>query len=35
MKNVTKVVVNEEAVTSEAQPLIIYADAAPESASAG
>ncbi|WP_170337591.1 ATP-dependent Clp protease ATP-binding subunit ClpX [Ruegeria arenilitoris] len=35
MKNVTKVVVNEEAVTSDAQPLIIYADAAPESASAG
>lgn len=35
MKNVTEVVVNEEAVTSEAQPLIIYADAAPESASAG
>jgi ATP-dependent Clp protease ATP-binding subunit ClpX len=35
MKNVTEVVVNEEAVNSEAQPLIIYADAAPESASAG
>ena len=34
MKNVTEVVVNEEAVTSEKQPLIIYADAA-ESASAG
>ncbi len=35
MKNVTEVVVNEEAVSSDAQPLIIYADAAPESASAG
>ena len=35
MKNVTKVVVNEEAVTSDAQPLIIYADAGKESASAG
>ncbi|MGV6804198.1 MAG: ATP-dependent Clp protease ATP-binding subunit ClpX [Ruegeria sp.] len=35
MKNVTKVVVNEEAVASDAQPLIIYADAEPESASAG
>ncbi|WP_298936955.1 ATP-dependent Clp protease ATP-binding subunit ClpX [uncultured Ruegeria sp.] len=35
MKNVTEVVVNEEAVNSEAQPLIIYADAAQESASAG
>ncbi len=35
MKNVTKVVVNEEAVAADAQPLIIYADAAPESASAG
>ncbi len=35
MKNVTKVVVNDEAVTSEAQPLIIYADAGKESASAG
>ncbi|CUH47313.1 ATP-dependent Clp protease ATP-binding subunit ClpX [Ruegeria atlantica] len=34
MKNVTEVVVNEEAVSSEKQPLIIYADAA-ESASAG
>ncbi|WP_299986759.1 ATP-dependent Clp protease ATP-binding subunit ClpX [uncultured Ruegeria sp.] len=34
MKNVTEVVVNEEAVTSESQPLIIYADPA-ESASAG
>ncbi|UWR01880.1 ATP-dependent Clp protease ATP-binding subunit ClpX [Ruegeria conchae] len=34
MKNVTEVVVNEEAVTSESQPLIIYADTA-ESASAG
>ncbi|GAA6158626.1 MULTISPECIES: ATP-dependent Clp protease ATP-binding subunit ClpX [Ruegeria] len=34
LKNVTEVVVNEEAVTSESQPLIIYADAA-ESASAG
>ncbi|TMV09724.1 ATP-dependent Clp protease ATP-binding subunit ClpX [Ruegeria sediminis] len=35
MKNVTKVVVNEEAVTSDAQPLIIYAEAGKESASAG
>ncbi len=35
MKNVTEVVVNEEAVSSDKQPLIIYADAAPESASAG
>ncbi|NVO57228.1 ATP-dependent Clp protease ATP-binding subunit ClpX [Rhodobacteraceae bacterium B1Z28] len=35
MKNVTEVVVNEEAVISEAQPLIIYADPAQESASAG
>ncbi len=34
LKNVTEVVVNEEAVTSETQPLIIYADTA-ESASAG
>ncbi len=34
LKNVTEVMVNLEAVTSEAQPLIIYADAA-ESASAG
>ncbi|WP_170507477.1 ATP-dependent Clp protease ATP-binding subunit ClpX [Ruegeria arenilitoris] len=34
MKNVTEVVVNEEAVSSDKQPLIIYADAA-ESASAG
>ncbi|SDW16686.1 ATP-dependent Clp protease ATP-binding subunit ClpX [Ruegeria halocynthiae] len=34
MKNVTEVVVNEEAVLSDSQPLIIYADAA-ESASAG
>ncbi len=35
MKNVTEVVVNEEAVTSDKQPLIIYADTAQESASAG
>ncbi|MEX0318572.1 MAG: ATP-dependent Clp protease ATP-binding subunit ClpX [Ruegeria sp.] len=35
MKNVTKVVVNEEAVVSDSQPLIIYADADKESASAG
>ncbi|NOD35108.1 MULTISPECIES: ATP-dependent Clp protease ATP-binding subunit ClpX [unclassified Ruegeria] len=35
MKNVSEVVVNEEAVASESQPLFIYADAAPESASAG
>ncbi|CAD0184962.1 ATP-dependent Clp protease ATP-binding subunit ClpX [Ruegeria sp. THAF57] len=34
LKNVTEVVVNEEAVSSDSQPLIIYADAA-ESASAG
>ena len=34
LKNVTEVVVNEEAVSSDTQPLIIYADAA-ESASAG
>ena len=34
MENVTKVVVNEEAVTSDAQPLMIYADEK-ESASAG
>jgi len=35
LKNVTEVMVNLEAVTSDAQPLIIYADAGPESASAG
>nr|WP_170614700.1 ATP-dependent Clp protease ATP-binding subunit ClpX [uncultured Ruegeria sp.] len=35
MKNVTEVVVNEEAVMSDAQPLFIYADAGQESASAG
>jgi len=35
MENVTKVVVNEEAVTSDAQPLKIYADADKESATAG
>ncbi|MCX8953316.1 MULTISPECIES: ATP-dependent Clp protease ATP-binding subunit ClpX [unclassified Ruegeria] len=35
MKNVSEVVVNEEAVMSDAQPLFIYADAAKESASAG
>ena len=35
MENVTKVVVNEEAVTSDAQPLKIYADSDKESASAG
>ena len=35
MDNVTKVVVNEEAVTSDAQPLLIYADAEKGSASAG
>ncbi|GGH22714.1 ATP-dependent Clp protease ATP-binding subunit ClpX [Cribrihabitans marinus] len=35
MENVTKVVVNEEAVTSDAQPLMIYADAEKGSASAG
>ena len=28
MENVSEVVVNEEAVTSEAKPLMIYADAA-------
>ncbi len=32
MKNVTEVVVNEEAVSSDSQPLIIYADASQESA---
>ncbi len=35
MENVTKVVVNEEAVISDAQPLKIYADADKESATAG
>ncbi|MEX0349109.1 MAG: ATP-dependent Clp protease ATP-binding subunit ClpX [Paracoccaceae bacterium] len=35
MEHVTKVVVNEEAVTSEAQPLMIYADADKEPATAG
>ncbi|MCA0907447.1 ATP-dependent Clp protease ATP-binding subunit ClpX [Ruegeria marisrubri] len=35
MKNVSEVVVNEEAVISDSQPLFIYADAAKESASAG
>ncbi|UUV06916.1 ATP-dependent Clp protease ATP-binding subunit ClpX [Ruegeria sp. YS9] len=35
MKNVSEVVVNEEAVMSDSQPLFIYTDAAPESASAG
>ncbi|WP_170473447.1 ATP-dependent Clp protease ATP-binding subunit ClpX [Ruegeria arenilitoris] len=35
LKNVAEVVVNLEAVTSDAQPLIIYADSAQESASAG
>ncbi|MBE1284109.1 MAG: ATP-dependent Clp protease ATP-binding subunit ClpX [Rhodobacteraceae bacterium] len=35
MESVTKVVVNEEAVTSEAQPLMIHADADKEPASAG
>jgi len=35
MENVTKVVVNEEAVTSDAQPLKIYADAEKEPATAG
>jgi ATP-dependent Clp protease ATP-binding subunit ClpX len=35
MDSVTKVVVNEEAVTSEAQPLMIHADAEKEPASAG
>ncbi|WP_298853440.1 ATP-dependent Clp protease ATP-binding subunit ClpX [uncultured Ruegeria sp.] len=35
MKNVSEVVVNEEAVISESQPLFIYTDATPESASAG
>ncbi|AXT26753.1 ATP-dependent Clp protease ATP-binding subunit ClpX [Ruegeria sp. AD91A] len=35
MKNVSEVVVNEEAVISDSQPLFIYTDAAPESASAG
>ncbi|MEP4700721.1 MAG: AAA family ATPase, partial [Parasphingorhabdus sp.] len=35
MENVTKVVVNEEAANSDAQPLMIYADAEKEPASAG
>jgi ATP-dependent Clp protease ATP-binding subunit ClpX len=35
MENVSEVVVNEEAVTSEANPLIIYADAKKAAASAG
>ena len=35
MESVTKVVVNEEAVISEAQPLMIHADAEKEPASAG
>ena len=35
MDNVEEVVVNEEAVTSEAAPLMIYADAKKEGASAG
>jgi ATP-dependent Clp protease ATP-binding subunit ClpX len=35
LDSVTEVVVNEEAVTSDAQPLMIHADAAKEPASAG
>ena len=35
MESVEKVVVNEEAVTSDAQPLMIHADAAKEPATAG
>ncbi len=35
MENVEEVVVNEEAVTSDAAPLLIYADAKKEGASAG
>ena len=35
MDDVTEVVVNEEAVTSEAKPLMIYADQKKEGASAG
>lgn len=35
LENVNKVVVNEEAVTSDAQPLVIYGDAEKESATAG
>lgn len=35
MENVTEVVVNEEAVNSDAQPLMIYGDAKKEPASAG
>ncbi|WP_146344105.1 ATP-dependent Clp protease ATP-binding subunit ClpX [Falsiphaeobacter marinintestinus] len=35
MENVTKVVVNEEAANSDAQPLMIYADAEKEPATAG
>ncbi len=34
MESVTKVVVNEEAVTSDAQPLMIHSDAEKEPASA-
>ena len=34
-ESVTEVVVNEEAVMSDAQPLMIHADAAKEPASAG
>lgn len=35
LESVTKVVVNEEAVTSDAAPLMIHADAEKESATAG
>ena len=35
LDSVTKVVVNEEAVNSDAQPLMIHAEAEKESASAG
>ncbi|MGI3168482.1 ATP-dependent Clp protease ATP-binding subunit ClpX [Pseudooceanicola sp. C21-150M6] len=35
MENVTEVVVNEEAVTSDAKPLMIYAEAKKEGATAG
>ncbi|MDA7965477.1 ATP-dependent Clp protease ATP-binding subunit ClpX [Ruegeria sp.] len=35
LKNVTEVVVNEEAVTSDSQPLVIYAEPGQETASAG
>ena len=35
MENVSEVVVNEEAVTSDARPLIIYSEDDPKEANAG